>query len=239
MRLLRCSDTGEFSLTQFHDEAILPYVILSHTWGADTEEITFEDLTNGTGKDKPGYEKIRFCGEQAALDNLEYFWIDTCCIRKTSDAELTEAINSMYRWYRDSVKCYVYLSDVSSIDEVTTSTAIERSRWFTRGWTLQELLAPSAVKFFTKEGGFLGSKESLRQQISDVTQIPAEALSGTPLKRFSVEERMKWAERRNTTRKEDAAYSLLGIFGVHMPLIYGEGDHAFDRLREKIMRKLQ
>jgi hypothetical protein len=210
MRLLRCTDTGEFSLTQFHDEAIPPYAILSHTWGAETEEVSYEDFTNGTGKDKPGYEKIRFCGKQIALDNLEYFWIDTCCIRKTSDAELTEAINSMYRWYRDSIKCYVYLTDVSSIGQIPMSTAIERSRWFTRGWTLQELLAPSVVKFFTKEGEFLGSKESLGGRISNITQIPAKALNGTPLEQFGVEERMKWAKCRNTTRKEDAAYSLLG-----------------------------
>jgi hypothetical protein len=99
MRLLRRCDTGNFSLTQFGDEDVPPYAILSHTWGPDTEEVTFEDLTNGTGKDKPGYVKIRFCGEQARLDNLQYFWIDTCCIDKRSSAELSEAINSMFRWY--------------------------------------------------------------------------------------------------------------------------------------------
>ena len=114
MRLLRRSDTGDFSLTQFRDEAIPPYAILSHTWGADAEEVTFDDLTNDTGKDKPGYEKIRFCGEQAALDGLEYCWIDTCCINKANKAELSQAINSMFRWYRDATRCYVYLSDIST-----------------------------------------------------------------------------------------------------------------------------
>ncbi len=115
MRLLQRSNTGEFSLTKdfVGDDTIPPYAILSHTWGADTEEVTFEDLTDGTGKDKPGYEKIRFCGEQARRDGLQYFWVDTCCIDKANDTELSQAINSMFRWYRNAAKCYVYLSDVS------------------------------------------------------------------------------------------------------------------------------
>src|SRR5438552_11438606 len=116
MRLLQRSDTGEFSLTEpfASDEAIPLYAILSHTWGADPEEVTFDDLTNGTGKDKPGYEKIRFCGEQARQDDLQCFWVDTCCINKANYTELSQAINSMFRWYRDATRCYVYLSDVSS-----------------------------------------------------------------------------------------------------------------------------
>lgn len=89
MRLLRRSNIGNFSLTQFGDEAIPPYAILSHTWGADTGEVTFEDLASGTGKNKSGYEKIQFCGEQAARDGLEWFWIDTCCVNKTNKAELS------------------------------------------------------------------------------------------------------------------------------------------------------
>ena len=83
MRLLWHSSSGGFNLIHFPDEAIPPYAILSHTWGADTEEVTFDDLTNGTGRDKPGYEKIRFCGEQAAQDGIEWFWIDTCCTTQT------------------------------------------------------------------------------------------------------------------------------------------------------------
>ena len=104
MRLLQRSNTSEFSLNKdlVGDDIIPPYAILSHTWGADTTEVTFEDLTNSTGKDKPGYEKIRFCGEQAGQDDLEYFWVDTCCINKADFTELSEAINSMFRWYRNA-----------------------------------------------------------------------------------------------------------------------------------------
>ncbi|KAF2688292.1 HET-domain-containing protein [Lentithecium fluviatile CBS 122367] len=244
MRLLRRSDTGEFSLTQFPDEAIPPYAILSHTWRADTEEVTFEDLTNGTGKDKPGYEKIRFCGEQAALDDLEYFWIDTCCINKANKAELSQAINSMFRWYGNATRCYVYLPDVSSSPLGTTEepksprpweSDFRKCRWFTRGWTLQELLAPSSVEFFSQEGERLSNRNSLRRLIHEITVVPESALEGAPLSQFSVNERLSWIEHRQTKLEEDRAYSLLGIFGVYVAPIYGEGTaSAFQRLREEI-----
>ncbi|PVH90374.1 HET-domain-containing protein, partial [Periconia macrospinosa] len=244
MRLLRRSDTGEFSLTQFRDEAIPPYAILSHTWGADTEEVTFEDLTNGTGKDKSGYGKIRFCGERAALDDLEYFWIDTCCINKANKAELSQAINSMFRWYRNATRCYVYLSDVSSSPLGTTEepkspwlweSDFRKCRWFTRGWTLQELLAPSSVEFFSQEGERLSDRNSLRRLIHEITVVPESALEGAPLSQFSVNERLSWIEHRHTKLEEDRAYSLLGIFGVYVAPIYGEGTaSAFQRLREEI-----
>jgi len=145
MRLLQRSDTGELSLTKNFgcDEAIPPYAILSHTWGADTEEVTFDDLTNSTGKDKPGYKKIQFCGEQARQDNLQYFWIDTCCIDKANKAELSHAINSMFRWYRNAARCYVYLSDVSSPSSPYTESNPQqlepdpgKNKWFTWAWTL-------------------------------------------------------------------------------------------------------
>ncbi|KAF2187223.1 HET-domain-containing protein [Zopfia rhizophila CBS 207.26] len=173
MRLLRRSNDGELGLTNNlgGKDTIPPYAILSHTWGADTEEVTFEDLTNGSGKDKPGYKKIRFCGEQARQDSLQYFWIDTCCINKANKAELSQAINSMFRWFRDATRCYVYLSDVSSAtaktDEEEFSLPLwepdfQKSRWFTRGWTLQELLAPGSVEFFSQEWKKLGDKTSLQ-----------------------------------------------------------------------------
>ncbi|KAF2681103.1 hypothetical protein K458DRAFT_310374 [Lentithecium fluviatile CBS 122367] len=244
MRLLRRSDTGELSLTQFPDEAIPPYAILSHTWGADGEEVTFDDLTNGTGKDKLGYEKIRFCGEQAALDDLEYFWIDTCCINKANNAELSQAISSMFRWYRNATRCYVYLSDVPTTSFTSNrrkklakpwESDFRKSRWFTRGWTLQELLAPSSVEFFSQEGKQLGDKHSLIQEIHEITVIPKSALQGTPLSQFSVNKRLSWIEHRQTKLEEDRAYSLLGIFGVYIAPIYGEGmTTAFKRLREEI-----
>ncbi|KAF2675962.1 HET-domain-containing protein, partial [Lentithecium fluviatile CBS 122367] len=231
MRLLRLYDNGNISLTQFSDEGIPPYAILSHTWGADTEEVTFEDLTNGTGRDKPGYDKIQFCGERAKLDNLQYFWIDTCCIDKRSSAELSEAINSMYRWYQDANVCYAYLVDVPS------KARFSGSRWFTRGWTLQELIAPSKVIFLDEGWKELGTKATLRQSVSDCTGIPEGILSGSDdLERVSIAQRMSWAAKRKTTRLEDRAYCLMGIFGINMPLLYGEGERAFLRLQEEIMK---
>ncbi|KAK6605156.1 Vegetative incompatibility protein HET-E-1-like protein 15 [Botrytis cinerea] len=197
-----------------------PYAILSHTWGPNDEEVTFEDIVNGTGKVKPGYEKIRFCGEQAKQDGLLYFWIDTCCINKSNNAELSRSINSMFRWYRNAARCYVYLSDVSGYSVSGNHKCIPRlwesdfrkSKWFTRGWTLQELLAPVSIEFFSRERGRLGDKSSLITQISEITNIPRTALEGYPLSQFSVEERLQWIQHRQTTLEEDKAYSLLDEF---------------------------
>ena len=244
MRLVERNSASEFSLTKdFVGDDVPRYAILSHTWGPDTEEVTFKDLIDGTGKHKNGYDKIRFCGKQAKSDGLQYFWVDTCCINKSNNTELSEAINSMFRWYQNAVKCYVYLSDVSTakrkasdrVSEFTWESAFRANRWFTRGWTLQELLGPSSVEFFSREGKRLGDKRTLERQIHEITGIAVPALQGTPLSQFGVDERFSWAENRQTTRKEDKAYLLLGIFDVYMPLIYGEGsDNAFTRLREEI-----
>lgn len=192
---------------------------------------------------KPGYEKIRFCGAQAGQDGLQYFWIDTCCINKANKAELSQAINSMFSWYRNATRCYVYLSDVSTAkgkasdgpSEFTWEPAFRVSRWFTRGWTLQELLAPSSVEFFSWERRRLGDKNSLRRQIHEITVIPELALEGAPLSQFSVNERLLWIKHRQPKLEEDRAYSLLGIFRVYVAPIYGEGiASAFKRLREEI-----
>jgi hypothetical protein len=243
MRLLERNNSSEFSLTQDFGDDIPRYAILSHTWGADTEEVTFRDLMDGTGKSKAGYDKIWFCGEQARRDGLQYFWVDTCCIDKSNNNELSEAINSMFRWYRNAAKCYVYLSDVprpafdtnDKSNQLPWESAFRKSRWFARGWTLQELIAPASVEFFSKDWEQLGNKASLERHIREITGIPVEALQGSSLSDFSVTERMLWTERRETTRKEDKAYSLLGIFDVYMPLIYGEGrESAFKRLWEEI-----
>ncbi|KAI9775341.1 MAG: hypothetical protein M1839_001257 [Geoglossum umbratile] len=247
MRLLEHNTDSEFSLTQdFVSSKIPEYAILSHTWGADTEEVTYGDLINGTRKNKVGYKKIRFCREQARRDGLHYFWIDTCCIDKSNNNELAEAINSMFRWYRNAAKCYVYLPDVSSpaidigdmSDQLPWEMSFRTSRWFTRGWTLQELIAPTSVEFFSKNWELLGDKKSLERHICEITRIPSKVLRGSPLAEFSATERMLWAETRQATREEDMAYSLLGIFSVHMPLTYGEGRaNAVGRLREAIDRK--
>ena len=234
MRLLQPEGDGGFSLVEYVGRDFPQYAILSHTWGADHEEVTFRDLTEGTGKSKAGYRKLTFCAKQAAHDSLQFFWVDTCCIDKSSSTELSEAINSMFRWYHNSAKCYVYLSDVTTSGFADNDKSFQKSRWFTRGWTLQELIAPTYVGFFSKEGDLLGDKDSLMIQIAEITGISVEALQGIPLSYFSVEERMSWARGRDTKREEDTAYSLLGIFDIHMPLIYGEGQtKALNRLQKK------
>ncbi|KAI8953695.1 hypothetical protein F4801DRAFT_105696 [Xylaria longipes] len=248
MRLLRICDDGSLTLTKeiISDNDIPKYAILSHTWGSEDQEVSFADMVAGKGKDKKGYRKIEFCSNQTRLDGLEYFWVDTCYIDKSNNNELSEAINSMFRWYQHATKCYVYLTDVG--EDTTTEQGkrpsgsdLERefraSRWFTRGWTLQELLAPSLVEFFGSDGQQLGSKRSLEKLINEMTGIPIASLQGGKLSYFTIEERMSWSKGRETTRPEDKAYSLLGIFRVHMPLIYGEGEeNAFERLRRETHR---
>lgn len=204
--------------------------------------MTFKDIVKGTGKSKAGYTKIQFCWKQAARNDLQHFWIDTCCIDKSSSAELSEAINSMFCWYQDAARCYVYLPDVSDspFNEDGRSSrrwkpSFKKSKWFSRGWALQELIAPASVEFFSKQGTRLGDKQSLEQSLHEITGIAIQALRGSPMSCFPADERMSWAARRETKREEDAAYSLLGIFNIHMPLIYGEGQKkAFIRLRKEI-----
>nr|AAL37301.1 beta transducin-like protein HET-D2Y [Podospora anserina] len=242
MRLLERNDTGDFSLTDdIPDDQVPPYAILSHTWG--DEEIIFKDIKDGICKKKRGYSKIQFCGDQAGRDGLKFFWVDTCCIDKSDSTEVQRALNSMFQWYRNAAKCYVYLTDVSTCQHYTDGNSgwweltFRKSRWFTRGWTLQEAHSPVIVEFFSKEGERLGDKKSLEQQIHDITEIPLEALPGNTLSDFSIEERLSWVGKRNTTQKEDKAYSLFGIFDITMPLLYGEGeDRAFGRLREEISK---
>ena len=240
MRLLQYNSKGELSLTKdlFGDD-IPDYAILSHTWGADIEEVTYRDVIDGTGKNKAGYEKIRFCGEQARRDGLHNFLVDTCCINKSSDRELSEAINSMFRWYRKAAKCYVYLTDVSINKQIDLSlqpweAAFRNSRWFTRGWTLQELIAPPSVEFLCSKANRLGDKKSMEGQLHKVTGVPVSALRGSPLSDFSFDERVLWARNRETQREEDLAYSLLGILDISIPVIYGEGkENAFHRLKRE------
>ncbi|CCD42629.1 hypothetical protein BofuT4_P074310.1 [Botrytis cinerea T4] len=220
------------------------YAVLSHTWGE--EEVVYQNLENGKDKskvvNKAGWKKIQFCAKQAAVDGLEYFWVDTCCIDKKNAVELGAAINSMFRWYQNAARCYVYLSDVSKLDTGVDNQrawegAFSKSRWFTRGWTLQELIAPRLVDFFSSEGERLGSKLSLESRIYEVTGIANKALQGDALSSFSIKERRSWAEHRNTTIEEDEAYCLIGIFDVSMVPNYGERrDQAFRRLEDEIHR---
>ena len=243
MRLLRVRGESGLDLVEYDDRSIPPYAILSHTWGAKEEEVSHKDLLENDGTRKTGYQKLTFCAKQAVKDGLSHLWVDTCCIDKSSSAELAEAINSMFRWYHDSAQCYVYLSDVTTNmcpaenDSLCSSceTAFRESKWFTRGWTLQELLAPRSVRFFSKEEKELGDKSSLETQIHEITHIPVLALRGTPMRKFCINERLTWTNNRRTTREEDMAYSLLGILGISMVPIYGETvEAAFRRLRREV-----
>lgn len=248
MRLLYYREDGELGVTDdlIDADATRPYAILSYTWGKEEEEVSFEDFAKNSSKDKDGYKKIQLCGEQAKRDGLQYFWVDTCCINKANKAEHSLAIRSMFRWYRKAARCYVYLPDVTASHVVCEEdaslpawdTEFRQSKWFTRGWTLQELLAPSVVEFFSRDWHKLGDRVSLKTQIHEVTTIPFRVLEGAPLSQSSTDERFRWRQDRHTKLKEDAAYSLLGIFDVEMAPVYGEStEEAFRRLRDEIRKR--
>ncbi|KAI4658633.1 uncharacterized protein J4E79_006391 [Alternaria viburni] len=172
MRLLhRLPGSDQFDLVERFGEKIPPYAILSHTWGSNEDEVTFSQLQEHQAKIIPGYSKLIFCSEQATKDGLEFFWVDTCCIDKNSSTELTEALNSMFKWYKQAEKCYVLLSDVTVEGPVKDITQrqwahmFHSSRWFQRGWTLQELLAPKFVEFFSGTGARLGDKVTLLEAL--------------------------------------------------------------------------
>ena len=230
-------------LENFYPDATEPYAVLSHTWGKEDEELSFQDMQALDQCQISKREKLDRSCEQACKDGFKYVWIDTCCIDKTNAVELSEAINSMFRWYQKAAICYAYLSDVPPQSPVGDSDHRKlgfcKSRWFTRGWTLQELLAPRRVVFFDSSWTQLGTKSSLSVTIGETTGIPHHILTGiASLQTCSVAQRMSWASRRTTTRSEDMAYCLLGIFNVMIPLLYGEGlDRAFGRLQEAIMKK--
>lgn len=204
------------------------YAILSHRW-QENEELTFGDITEASIH-LSGYHKAKKFCEIAASEGFDYGWIDTCCIDKKSSAELSEAINSMYRWYRDSAVCYAYLMDVDDV------FGIGRSSWFDRGWTLQELIAPFELEFYSCHWKRLGTKRDLSDELEDRTGIPRPALLRFDTSDYNIAYKMSWAANRQTTREEDQAYSLLGLFNVNMPLLYGEGCNAFQRLQEEIMK---
>lgn len=240
MRLLR-TDTHDLRLETFNDESqIPPYAILSHTWLKDEDEITFAELGHGNLQEKRGWKKLDYSRTQAAEDGLGYIWIDTCCIDRSSSAELTEAINSMFRWYQNSRVCYAYLEDMANVggnEPTHLLPDLLNCRWFSRGWTLQEMLAPNEVIFYGYTWNRLGSLAALAKQVSEVTKVHVEALTQErSIWSYSVAQRMRWASRRTTTRVQDAAYALLGILDVNLSVIYGEGERAFRRLQEEVLR---
>jgi len=243
MRLLH---TRTRLLEEFLDDgSIPPYAILSHTWGK--EEISFKEMADLTNVDihKEGYRKIDMACQVAAANGYEHIWIDTCCIDKSSSAELTEAINSMYNWYMRAEVCYVYFYDLMmapTLDgegddpALKTREDLAKCKWFFRGWTLQELIAPRNIIFFDKDWETVGCKQSLVHELSTITNISETILQHKQdLSSVSVAQKMSWAAHRHTTRVEDTAYCLLGIFGVHLHFIYGEKDRAFRRLQEAIL----
>lgn len=203
------------------------YAILSHRW--EDEELSFGDVTTKHQHLK-GYQKVKAFCEEAKRNHFQYAWADTCCIDKKSSAELGEAINSMYMWYERADICYAYLCDVQGQEEIA------RSSWFTRGWTLQELLAPTKLHFYDSRWSPIASKYDLSAELESITGIPQLALHHFRHDDFCIAEKMAWAARRQTTREEDSAYCLLGLFNVNMPLLYGEGSKAFLRLQEEVMK---
>jgi hypothetical protein len=248
MRLLH---TEKLCFEEFFDSRIPRYAILSHRW--EDAEVSFQDFEGGKKKDGAGYRKILNCCILAKSEGYDWVWIDTCCIDKKSSAELSEAINSMFRWYQNAGVCYAYLSDVryDSVSGHRVVVGFEQSKWFIRGWTLQELLAPRKLVFLDHNWKTIETRESLAstqskkvisQSLSEITGIPDIILhrgwssSTLLLQELSIAQRMSWASKRQTSRVEDLAYCLLGIFNVNMPLLYGEGEKAFVRLEQEIIK---
>lgn len=253
MRLL---STKNLEVVSIREDEIPPYAILSHTW--DKDEVTLQDM-QGFGarlmssasrinlrRARQGLQKVLDVAKLAASAGYDWIWIDTCCIDKTSSSELSEAINSMYRLYQEAETCYVYLADakLGAIEpedsDLSVIQLISESRWITRGWTLQELIAPRSVSFYSKEWAFIGKSvdEDILRPLAEATGIDIGVLSGDiATQEVSVANRMRWASTRKTTRQEDMAYCLMGLFGVNMPLLYGEGGvRAFIRLQNEVLQ---
>jgi hypothetical protein len=249
MRLLH---TSSLTLHEYFDESVPPYGILSHTW-AENEEVSYQEMLNLSSlvMAKTGYQKIINCAHTIKELGYDYVWIDTCCIDKSSSAELSESINSMYNFYKNSKVCLAYMADVHrdtgqpSLDESAFKSwglpenypNFQSSRWFTRGWTLQELIAPTNVVFYDSEWQVIARIQEIAKAVERFIEIPELVLLFGITESYCVAEKMKWASKRRTTRREDMAYCLFGLFNIHMPLLYGEGDRAFERLQEKILKR--
>ncbi|KAK5632731.1 hypothetical protein RRF57_008445 [Xylaria bambusicola] len=275
---MRLINVHTLELEEFWGREPPLYAILSHTWGS--EEVSFREWKDRESiSHKAGYRKIRDVAQLTESFDIDYCWVDTNCIDKSSSAELSEAINSMFAWYSNALCCFVYLDDVASVDEEHskkmrlkrrsggyTFDALQDSRWFTRGWTLQELIAPACLVFLSKNWEIIGClkkvsrgrdwpgvwlehwfymstdqiqiiEEEIIDDISRITGIGRESLTiREDYEDQSIAVRMHWASKRKTTRVEDMAYCLLGLFKINMPLLYGEGSAAFQRLQEEIMK---
>jgi Heterokaryon incompatibility protein (HET) len=252
MRLL---NTKSLKFSEFFDSNVPRYVILSHRWG--DREVTLQAFREQRIKSdsvnqfrtcfqqlqhrEPSLWKIIGACQVAESRSFEWIWIDVCCVDKSSSVELSEAMNSMFRWYAEAAECYAYLKDV---EEGSNDRIFEKSEWHTRGWTLQELLAPIELNFFECHWNPIGSRSELADKISNATGIDIGYLRGDDFHHVrgdffqaSVAKRMSWLARRQTSRIEDIAYCMLGIFDVNMPVLYGEGKKAFMRLQLEIIKK--
>ena len=238
---MRLINVETLQLESFLGNSIPSYAILSHTWGRDGDELSFADLQSGNFSKAGLTIKVSGCLRQAQHDGLSYVWIDTCCIDKTNSVELNEAINSMFRWYEEARVCYAYLAECESPSGLRDKSAdLPITSWFRRGWTLQELLAPKQLRFYCRDWRPMGDRRDIGPDISKMTGIPFPFLAKyRPLREASVAQRMSWASRRVTKREEDAAYCLLGIFGITMSMNYGERQtRAFERLQRMIMEEI-
>ncbi|KAK5124754.1 hypothetical protein LTR85_001467 [Meristemomyces frigidus] len=270
MRLLNTT-TLKFKETYTPGTQDMKYAILSHRWGDD--EVSYEDFVLAQQVDeypdwwppsehgrrvkkRAGYKKIKkFCSVAQELD-YAWCWVDTCCIDKRSSAELSEAIDSMWKWYGNAAICLVYMSDVTTVpnplapEDDGAWSRFRASSWFTRCWTLQELLAPRRLIFMTAQWVKIGRisksrtsevsvlSKTLAREVAQATRIPEPILKrDTTIMTASIAQKMSWAAGRQATREEDVAYSLLGLFDINMPLLYGEGQKAFNRLQHEILRQ--
>ncbi|KAI6026958.1 heterokaryon incompatibility protein-domain-containing protein [Pisolithus marmoratus] len=237
----------EFEVLQELDDTTVDYAVLSHRW---TVEVNYKEMVKlhkmenrDEIRQRNGYQKILQSSERANNDGFKWLWVDTCCVDKRSSSELSEALNSMFRWYKNAKRCYAYLRDVndslfpSDRDDVMFLKSNGWPEWFSRGWTLQELIAPGDLQFFNKNWIPIGDKQSLASELEEITRVPIPVLrDGLSLYRPSAAQVMSRAADRKTSRIEDRAYSLMGLFGVSMPMLYGEGKKAFQRLQLEVIR---
>lgn len=233
MRLL---NTTTLKLEQFLNN-MPQYAILSHTWGE--QEVTFNDISSSARTSLKGRQKVKNCCKLARSQGWQYVWIDTCCINKADSYEFGEAINSMFRWYEEAQICYAFLEDVpphycSDGKSRPRNSEVVQSRWFTRGWTQQELLAPSFLAFVDSDWNIVGSRETCTLAVAYATTIEQKDIQN--FRSCSIATELSWASKRQTTKIEDRAYSMMGLLGVHMPLLYGEGKNAFVRLQHELIR---
>lgn len=251
MRLLNVYSL-EFS--NFQPQMLPPYAAASHRWNISPDfEVSLRDFREGRASSKPGFQKLQsFCNfVKTQLKDIQWLWMDTCCINQENHHEVSKAVNSMFKWYQSATVCLAYLADVTD-----NRLDASGSEWFRRGWTLQELLAPELVIFLSRDWRVIGHKgtarisetcssvapelgPSLIEDVAKLTHIPEEVLiCYEASKKYTSEVKLQWRGERKTTEPEDRAYCMLGIFGVTMSLIYGEGEsEALRRMLKKLSRQ--